>query len=636
VSNIWKGMRPFSILALAFAITFAMACTKEVEVEVVKEVPVEVVKEVEVEKVVEKEVAVEVVKEVIKEVQVEVAAEAVAAAEASEAQPIDMPASANASGQIVVAVTDVPPGVGLGSAQLADGFHYWGVGEATFQSIEGDTAAPMLASGYTLESDLSGGTLTIRDDVVFHGDWGPMTAADIAYTINDGNGAVNPRSIHWQAGDFAAMFGSNELTVIDDTTVGFTFNKLADGTAAFDPRWNANLLNDAGQAFSVQSTAVRDANGEDWMRDNPVIATGPFQIVEWKQDDVGVLEAVPYDHWLVNPEVSTFTFREVAEEATKAALMETGEVDAAEINLRALPSFVKGGFGTGTTGLGYIDSIVFSGNLWETHHVITGEPLDTAAVYMRDVQWVGNPIDSADVEEAWNVRNGLARAIDRDLINEAVLGGLGSPAHINVFCNCAPEWQSKWEFPYDVAAAEAYLDASGNTKNSNGVRFEMPLFANADHNGIRREVADAISGMWREVGVDAVVQKFNYSVYRPTIVARATTLPWITSGDDGKTTWPWDWPKGQDHTSLTRGGYGIGVELPFMATTWLAVAAEADKAKRIELNNALADHLYDEAIDFGVVNVPSFITYNQNSIASWDMDPSLFASWGQPEHITLK
>ena len=96
---------------------------EEVIKEVTKEVPVEVIKEVEVEKVVEKEVAVEVVKEVIKEVQVEVAAEAVAAAEASEAQPIDMPASANASGQIVVAVTDVPPGVGLGSAQLADGFH---------------------------------------------------------------------------------------------------------------------------------------------------------------------------------------------------------------------------------------------------------------------------------------------------------------------------------------------------------------------------------------------------------------------------------------------------------------------------------------------------------------------------------
>ena len=61
MSNIWKGIRPLSILALAFAITFAMACTKEVEVEVIKEVPVEVIKEVQVERVVTKEVPVEVI-----------------------------------------------------------------------------------------------------------------------------------------------------------------------------------------------------------------------------------------------------------------------------------------------------------------------------------------------------------------------------------------------------------------------------------------------------------------------------------------------------------------------------------------------------------------------------------------------
>ena len=29
-----------------------------------------------------------------------------------------------------------------------------------------------------------------------------MTAADIAFIINDGNVAINAKSIHWQAGDF--------------------------------------------------------------------------------------------------------------------------------------------------------------------------------------------------------------------------------------------------------------------------------------------------------------------------------------------------------------------------------------------------------------------------------------------------
>ena len=34
------------------------------------------------------------------------------------------------------------------------------------------------------------------------------------------------------------------------------------------------------------------------------------------------------------------------------------------------------------------------------------------------------------------------------------------------------------------------------------------------------------------------VQKFAYTVYRPSIVSRATTLPWVTQYDDGKSTWP--------------------------------------------------------------------------------------------------
>ncbi|MCI0796821.1 MAG: hypothetical protein J4N99_08380, partial [Chloroflexi bacterium] len=566
-----------------------------------------------------------------------------AAAAAPSRVTIDQPQSKNPRGHLVFAVTDVFPGVGLGSSQLSDAFHHWGIGEATFMSEGGDGTAPMLATGFTLESDLSGGTLTIRDDVIFHGEglawaggksWGPMTAADIAYTLNDGNPNLNPRSIHWQAGDFSAMFGSNPFVVIDDTTVGFTFNSI-DGVPLFDPRWNANLMNDAGQAFSVQSVAVRDANGEDWMRDNPIITTGPFQIREWKQDDVGVMESVPYDHWRINPQPDTITVREVAEEATKIALLETGEIDAAPVSLTNLPSLVQGGFATATTGLRGINSMVFPGNLWETHHIVTGEPLDTTAVYMRDVPWVGNPADPADLAEAKLVRNAMARAIDRDLLNEELLGGLGSPAHLSIFSTTAPEWQSKWEYEYDPALAERMLDESGNPRRANGIRFEMPLFANADYQGLRREIADAVSGMLLEIGIDTTVQKFNYSVFRPTIVARATTLPFLFDGDDGKTTWPWDWPKGQELTSLTRGGYSEGIEVPLIAETWLKVAAEPDRAKRVELNNVMADYMFDQAVTFGILNMPNPVVYNTNSIADWPMNESLFSTWGDFEFIEL-
>ena len=682
-------------LAAAMALVFALACggtevvevervvevevvrtvevageTVVVEKEVVKEVQVpgetmvvekEVVREVEVPGetvVVEKEVVREV--EVVKEVEVEKEVEVVlvvtpTAIPVVELGAIDTPDPTSEAGVVTIAITDVAPGVGLGSTQLTDAMHYWGVGEVTMKFVGAGEITPMLASAWELDYNdaglPSGATLTIRDDVIFHGEglgdrsndgasWGPMTAADIAFTINDGNNAVNSASIHWQAGDFAAMFGSNEAEAPDDTTLVVTFNVKEDGDPLYDPRWSANLMNDAAQAFSVQSLNRFNTVGKQEMQDTNFIGTGPLHIVEWVQDDQAILEAVPYDHWNANTKVDRIIFREVGEQNAQIALLETAGVDAAPILLNNLPRLLDGGFRTADNGLANHASVVFSGNLWETNHVVTGETLDTAAVYMRDLPWIGDPSPDntgdknkaiSDLEEARMVRNALARAINRDEINEFLLNGLGFPNYLNQFSARNPNWQSKWNYPYDPEAAGAMLDEAGWTKNSSGNRFDIPLYA--PNPGGFQEIADAIAGYWQEIGVNTAVQKYAYSVYRPTIVARSTTLPWVTACDDGKSSWPWSWPKSQDHTSLTRGGFGCGLEIKKAADTWLAVAAELDESKQIEMNNELAQYLYDEAVSFSVVGVPAPITFNPKKIAAWPMDPALFSTWNNPEDI---
>ena len=555
--------------------------------------------------------------------------------------------------EIIVAQPNVAPVTGLGSSRLDDLIHYIGVGEVTFQATVADSAAPMLATSFTLEPDLSGGTMAIRDDVIFHGQglawaggasWGPMTAADIAYTVNDGNVLVNTSSIHWQAGDFAAMFGANPLVAVNNTTVEFTF-------AAFDPRWNSNLMNDAGQAFSVQSINLRDTNGEDWMRDHPLISTGPFHILEWVQNDRLVVEKVPYDHWSgTNAQIDRLTILAVGDEATRIALMETGEVDAATISTANIPAMLGGGFETADNGLKNLLSVIVSGTLWETHHAVTGEPLDTSAVYLRELPWIGDPegIDTTsqtlasarasaaagtmtDFEQAVLVRNAFARAYDRGLINDVLQAGLGFPNYLNQFSPTNPNWQSKWEYPYDPAESETLLDEAGVPRGAGGVRFEMPLYVPSPGNA--QEIADAVAGFFDDVGVKTSVQKFPYSVYRPTIVARATTMPWVSACDDGKSTWPWDWPKSADHTSLTRGGFGCGVEIPVVAQGWLAAAAEPDQAKRIAITNSVADHLFEMAVSPGIVGQPAPITYNPDSISAWPMNPALFATVTDYESI---
>ncbi len=685
-----NALKRFGILiplGLAFVVAMAMACSSDPEVIIEKvEVPGETIIETVVEKVevpgetiIQKEIVeVEVpgetiIQEVVKTVEVpgetviktETVIEKVEVPVIQEvvktetvtlvvtptpvivapAAAINAPVPGSEAGVINIAIEDVAPGVGLGSTQLTDAMHYWGVGEVTMKFVAPGVVAPMLATEWKLDMNDAGqpmgATLTIRDDVIFHGEgldwaggqsWGPMTAADIAFTINDGNNAVNNASIHWQAGDFASMFGPNEAIAVDDTTLKVTFI-TKDGEPLYDPRWNANLMNDAAQAFSVQSKNRFDTVGKQEMQDNPFIGTGPLQIVEWVQDDTAILDAVPYEHWNANAQYDRVVLKEVGEQNTQIALLETGEIDAAPIALKNLPQLLEGGFKTADTGLANQASIVFSGNLWETNHIVTGDPLDTAAVYMRDVPWVGNPTDAADVEEAKLVRNALARAINRAEINEFILNGIGFEAHLNQFSVKNANWNSDWEYPYDPEAAGDMLDEAGHAKKGNGTRFEMPLYA--PNPGGFQEIADAVAGYWEALGISTSVQKYAYSVYRPTIVARSTTLPWITACDDGKSTWPWEWPKSQDHTSYTRGGFGCGLEIPMVATTWRDVAAEPDMQKKIQMNNELAAYLFDEAVSFGVVGVPAPITFNPNKIAAWPMDPSLFATWNNPEDIVL-
>jgi ABC-type transport system substrate-binding protein len=109
-------------------------------------------------------------------------------------------------------------------------------------------------------------------------------------------------------------------------------------------------------------------------------------------------------------------------------------------------------------------------------------------------------------------------------------------------------WQSKWEYEYDPVLAGKMLDEAG-WPLKDGKSFDISLYGLDFLQAIQQEVADAVSGFWDAIGVKTSVQKYAYSVYRPTVVARATTLPWVTPCDDGRSTWPWDWPKAQDHTT---------------------------------------------------------------------------------------
>ena len=625
------------LLTLASALTvFSMACAGE---EKIVEVTVEVEKIVEVEKVVEKEV---------EKVVIATAVPGKASPGQVTLDPADLPDSKSSGGDVRVAVVgfgalgtsggslpDVPFG---GARQLGGAESLFAPGPQNFDEMQ-------LASDWSLASDLSSVEITIRDGVKFHsngGDWGNVTAEDMAWVINRTNPALNPESIAASAANLTALFGDTPVTASGNTITG-TFNN-------FDVRWASNLLNqEASGGLTTFATSKKafDEKGVEWLKTN-FVGTGPMQIGDFKPGISVTMEKVPYDHWRKNASINSITMIAVPEEATRVAMMQTGEMDVAYIAPKDMRMMASGGFMAVGAGSGTQEGIMFPGNLWESHNAVTGEALDIPShgVYVRPQPWTGNPwtpddddnpAGMDDMEQARLVRQALARGVDREAINQYVVGGVGRPNHVTYFSTVNKHWDSKWEYPYDVAKANALLDEAGYPKGDDGIRFQMPLFVGPELGGgagPAGEIGDAIAGYWQELGLDIQVLKYAYGVFRPGLVSRTTVVPMLTGCDDGNPIYPFDWPKGLVQTTLTRGGFSCGFESPEILAWYQASAKEPDQDKRVAINKEYLDYMHHWALFPGYIMVPNIHFANPNYIKEWPMN--LGGSFNSPENIVLK
>ena len=526
---------------------------------------------------------------------------------------VSLPEPQAAVGTIKIAGEVLPAAIGLNRDGASDGFNFMGIGEALFMpTAEGSIQGPMLAKSFTIASDLSAATITIQDGVMFHKGFGEMTAADVAWSLNDANAAVTPESIHGQAGDFRVLF--KEASAIDESTFNLPFEN-------FDPAWDGNRTNMFGFSFGVISKGAYDQNGVDWSREN-VIMTGPFEIESWVTDDHGFLNAVP-DHWRQPPMVDRLHLLSIPEPATRLASLLTGGIDVAKPEFKDLKRLVDAGFKTASAGGGRKAGIFWGGNYWETHDPRTGEPLPPIGLsYDPGVPWavVVPAVDPMDVdkrmERARMVRWAMSLAIDRSLVNETLMDGLAWPEYMWSASVIQPEWQDRWLIPYDPSRAEQLLDEAGYPRGSDGVRFNADIFRSAINVGA---ISDAVSGFWDEVGIRTTVDKSAYATVRPSLVARSFVKINIQAVGETATNRPFDWPKGAEMTSLGRGGFGPGVEVAEITQAIIDTGAEPDRLKRVEINTALIDHMHHMMQGSAVVSLPDLIMFNSKAIESWPM-----------------
>ena len=642
--------------------TVVQTVVVEREVEVAGETVIQTVvveKEVAGETVIQTvEVEKEVIKEVIQTVEVEVMAPEPTAT-ASLIGTIGAPEPKTEGGAAVIGSAEIGQQVGRNANQASDALKNWGVAETLFRRGPSDETVKWVATDWKISPDLTTGQVTIQDGITFRtkdNEYGPLTAEDVAWSMNDANNATNTTSIHGQAGDFAGLWG--EWRVIDENTVEWNFATKADGNPAFDGTWKDDYVNQSGQAFSVLSKNAFDNEGEDFVRDT-VVASGPYLIDTWIADDRIVLTADP-DHWLFTPKTSTIIMVRAGDPTNRATLLRTGQIDTAQLEPKDAANLIVDSSNWGQSGTGGAIQLglFFSGNLWETVDAKTGDPLPPKGPFVHDHAWIGNSDSNAhgadDMEQARNVRYAMAIAIDRPAVNESLLAGLGNVVDVEYFASAhpnfagvqctqeggashlddAPAGTGPCTYGYDPIAAVQLIKAQDSDWQKGGAsadtgsilgehRFEVSVYAGPELGGgasVTGEVADAVAGYWADIGLTTFSLKFTYVTFRPTVVNRANTHPWVTSCDKGRESNPWHFPKGLVQTSLTRGGFACGFESPKILELYEGMAAASDTAEATNAANRYLQYVYHWNLQPGIVAVPNDWFWNRNKIASWPQD----------------
>ena len=216
------------------------------------------------------------------------------------------------------------------------------------------------------------------------------------------------------------------------------------------------------------------------------VGIGPFRYVEWIRGDHITLEANPY-YWRGMPKLKKIVYKIVPDRNTLVTQLQTGEID--------LWTFVPTAYVDRATMLQNVSS--FRGPSYLYAHVT----FNTAHPALKELA----------------VRQAIRLATDRKLIRDKINHGIGilqegSITPASAFHADVPI------VPYDVAKANALLDAAGWKRGPGGIRakngvslnLEFAAFTGSQDIDARIE---QFRQMWQKIGVALTVKRYNTALF---------------------------------------------------------------------------------------------------------------------------
>lgn len=317
---------------------------------------------------------------------------------------------------------------------------------------------PDLAESWEGSADATEFTFNLRQGVTFH-DGTPATASDVIATYE----AILDPDI--PASALAVLDMIDRIEAIDDHTVKFYLKTPYADFPTSTAHANARILSEEALA------------GDLTKLDTVVNGTGPFKMESY--DSARITRLVRNDDYFIEGKpyldaVEMHLFPDLAAETTNFL---SGDIDVMLLVQQADYERISN-----TPGV-------------EALRVPSGRYVN---VVMRFDQ---PPFDDMRVREA------LAYAIDRQLLVDIVLEGLGRPAHDNIL---SPEFKYRIDTPekaYDPEKARALLAEAGYP---DGISIDLVA---SNRPAIRGQVAIAIKEMAAAAGFDINVESMPHDTY---------------------------------------------------------------------------------------------------------------------------
>ena len=380
--------------------------------------------------------------------------------------------------------------------------------------------------------------ITLRDGVLFQ-DGSPLTTEDVKFSLID-RPAADPTLLIRRI-----LPALEKLEIVSPLKAVLVFKNPSPAA----PIYLAFL------AFYFVPKAYMERVGEAEFKQKP-IGAGPYKLVQYERGSRVVLEAFD-KYWGGAPAIKNVVFQIIPDPTARTAAVESGRADlAVQVPLREM------------NRLGKLPGLVAE-----------------AAPFSEIVMLMTPSYMPAMQDE--RVRQAMQLSIDKAAISKAFYGGLARPLSV-LATPGTPGYVEGFSLPYDKAKAIELLKQAGFSPER-PVTFPFLATNGAFPNDF--DVARAITGMWKAIGIQADLQEITLAKYLD--YNRSASLP-------GPALYSWANPTG-DPDNYT--GKILDASLPFSAWRDPAVGdrvhrllVETDDGARMagyqQLNKDSAEHAW--------------------------------------------